>query len=98
MLNVEVMGFFACVNTPMATNASPNAPLRCDMIIWECYAPGTHTGETMEKTKPPPAWISGQVRSGQVRSEQILFLLDNITLPGTPGVECNPGKMDRDGA
>jgi hypothetical protein len=23
-------------------------------------------GETMEKSKPAPAWISGQVRSGQV--------------------------------
>jgi len=51
---------------------------------------------------------SGQVRSGQVRSEQsraeqsraeqILFLLDNITSPGAPGVVRNPGKMDRNGA
>jgi hypothetical protein len=66
--------------------------------MWVFNAQGTYTGETMEKTKPAPAWISGQVRSGQVRSEQILFLLKNIMQPGTPREECKFGKTDRFGA
>ena len=42
--------------------------------------------ELMEKTKTSPRMDnkSGQVRSGQVRSGQvILFLMENITPPGT---------------
>jgi len=48
-------------------------------------------GETMEKIKPSPRTDN---KSGQV----ILFLMENITPPGTPGAVCKPGKMDRNGA
>jgi hypothetical protein len=66
-------------------NATPKAPT---------------PGETMEKIKPRLHMNnrSGQVRSGQVRSGQvILFLMKNITPPGTPGAVRKSGKMDRNG-
>jgi len=42
----------------------------------------------------------GKLMLDQVRSEkkQILFLIKNITSPGTPGVVRKPGTMDRNGA
>ncbi len=31
-------------------------------------------------------------------SQNILFLIENITLPGTSEAVCKPGKMDKNGA
>jgi hypothetical protein len=69
-----------------------------DIRIWRCYTPSAHPGETMEKIKPAPAWISGQVRSGQVRTEQILFLRENIAPHSTPELVCRSINLDRNGA
>jgi len=51
------------------------------------------TGETMEKNK------TGPQHGYQAKpSQDILFLIENITLPGTSEAVSKPGRLDRNGA
>jgi hypothetical protein len=40
---------------------------------------------------------TSNVRTEQNRTEQIHFLIENITWPGSPGMVRKPGKWDKKG-
>jgi hypothetical protein len=80
----------------MKVNASSNMPLLIDRLLCRISELENATvqtpipGETMEKTKTKPCLDN---KSSQI----ILFVMENISLSGTPGAIPKTGKTSRNG-